>query len=401
MSKISTPLLARSPSRTRNQPASVATRRILVVARWPLGGIRTHLAYNAPVLTEAGYRCTFVGPADPSLVTLQETVGHLPDAEFVGVPLSGKSCRLWPVVRSLLRSGDFNLIHSHGLTAGVHAVVGNFGFGVPHLATVHDPLRDEQFVGWKGWCKRWLMARLVARIDRLVCVTEDIRDNLAEYLPVLKKRPSSLVTIANGLLMDPYREMFGEASGELRRELGIGSETTLIGFLGRFMEQKGFLPLLEAIKLLLDQGAPRHFHLLAVGSADREREYRKAIARLGLVDWVTITPFVPDVREVLRQLDLLVIPSLWEASSLVGMEAMAAGVPVLGTDCIGLREVLRDTPSRMVKAGDVADLCKGLREALASPWLEEARMFAREAWDRFDNDPSARRLVKLYGELAA
>src|SRR5262249_8436211 len=99
-------------------------------------------------------------------------------------------------------------------------------------------------------------------------------------------------------------------------------------------------------------------------------------------------------------LDLLVVPSLWEASSLLSMEAMAAGVPVLGTDCIGLREVLRDTPSRMVRTGDEEDLTRGLREALADPWTLEARDFAAEACDRFDNAHSARKLLTLYTEMA-
>jgi glycosyltransferase involved in cell wall biosynthesis len=110
--------------------------------------------------------------------------------------------------------------------------------------------------------------------------------------------------------------------------------------------------------------------------------------------------FVPDVLPLLRQLDLLVVPSLWEASSLVSMEAMAAGVPVLGTDCIGLREVLRDTPSRAVRAGDEVDLCRGLRQALARPWAAAARAFAAEACERFDNARAAGRLLELYAALA-
>jgi glycosyltransferase involved in cell wall biosynthesis len=83
------------------------------------------------------------------------------------------------------------------------------------------------------------------------------------------------------------------------------------------------------------------------------------------------------------------------------MEAMAAGVPVLGTDCHGLREILRDTPSRTVKTGDPAALECGLREALADLWTGEAREFAPQAQRRFDNRRSARRLLELYDELAA
>jgi glycosyltransferase involved in cell wall biosynthesis len=109
---------------------------------------------------------------------------------------------------------------------------------------------------------------------------------------------------------------------------------------------------------------------------------------------------VPDVTPVLEQLDLVVVPSLWEASSLVSMEAMCAGVPVLGSDCPGLREVLRGTPSRTVRTGDVAALEVGMREALAGLWTDAARAYAPAARQRFDVRQSARRLVELYDTLA-
>jgi glycosyltransferase involved in cell wall biosynthesis len=106
-----------------------------------------------------------------------------------------------------------------------------------------------------------------------------------------------------------------------------------------------------------------------------------------------------DVQPLLRQLDLLAVPSLWEASPLLPMEAMVAGVPVLGTDCIGLREVLRDTPSRMVRAGSVDQLYRGLRAALEEPRTEAARAFAGAARVRFDNRLSAQLLIELFSDL--
>jgi glycosyltransferase involved in cell wall biosynthesis len=167
------------------------------------------------------------------------------------------------------------------------------------------------------------------------------------------------------------------------------------------MEQKGFLPLLEALQQLLTGPQVPLFHLVAVGSGDFEREYLKQVRLRGLSDQVTFLDFTPDVRPVLSQLDLLVVPSLWEASSLVSMEAMAAGVPVLGTDCIGLREVLRGTPSRVVRAGDPAALGRGLRDALERPWTDEARAFVPRACARFDNAQYARRLLELFDRALA
>ena len=52
-----------------------------------------------------------------------------------------------------------------------------------------------------------------------------------------------------------------------------------MGFLGRFMEQKGFLVLLDALDCLVRQPLPRPFHLVAVGSDDYEREYREEASR--------------------------------------------------------------------------------------------------------------------------
>jgi glycosyltransferase involved in cell wall biosynthesis len=185
----------------------------------------------------------------------------------------------------------------------------------------------------------------------------------------------------------------------LREELGIGAGPLLVGFLGRFMPEKGFPLLLDAVERLVCEGRAPAFHVVAFGSGDYRREYAKAVGRRGLGGYVTLLEFVPDVRPVLRQLDLVVVPSLWEASSLVSMEAMAAGVPVLGSDCAGLREVLRGTPSRVVRAGDAEALCCGLEVSLANLWTEAARAYAPAARERFDNARTAGRLTALYGEL--
>ena len=377
-------------------PALGEDRRVLVVVRFPLGGIRTHVLYNYPTLADHGYRFTFVAPADSALDTFAESLRDLEGAEFVGVPARGPHCRLWPAVRRLARSGRFALLHSHGFTAAVHGALANFGLGLPHLATIHDALRPAHFPGLKGRVKRALVGHLANRIDTLVPVSEDIRANLLDYLPPLRRRADRLVTIPNGIDAAHYTQAAKSADGQLRARLGFGPRTRLVGFLGRFMEQKGFLPLLEALQQLLAGPPCPFFHLVAVGSGDFEREYRKQVRERGLSDHVSFLDFLPDVRPVLSQLDLLVVPSLWEASSLVSMEAMAAGVPVLGTDCIGLREVLRGTPSRVVRAGDPAALCRGLRDALERPWADEARDFVPRACARFDNAQYARRLLELF-----
>jgi glycosyltransferase involved in cell wall biosynthesis len=371
-----------------------------VVARWPVGGIRTHLQYAYPFLAECGHRFTFVGPADDSLDGLARTLRGLGDCEYVGVPIHKGRCPLWSTTRRLLRSGRFGLIHSHGFTAAVHAVAANLGLGVPHLTTLHDVLRPAHFSGWRGPLKRWLMARAIRRITAVVSVSADVQANLLEFLPSVARGPCRLVTIPHGIDTGHYRPATRPESS-LRERLGLTAGTCVVGFLGRFMEQKGFTPwLLESLQRLKAAGTTRPFRLVAVGSGDCRLRYLREVADRGLADVVSVLDFVPDVLPVLRQLDLLVVPSLWEASSLLSMEAMAVGVPVLGSDCIGLREVLHDTPSHMVPTGDVAALARALGEAIARPWTAEAAAYVPVARARFDIVPAGRRLAELVAGLA-
>jgi glycosyltransferase involved in cell wall biosynthesis len=398
MSTLPPPVLSRPGGLGLKPRRVVGERRVLVVVRWPVGGIRTHVLYNYPAAVAEGYRFTFVGPADNTFDSFAAGLDGLPGCEFIGAPVRGSRCRLAGTVRQQLRTGQFALMHAHGLTAAMQAAAANIGIGLPHVATVHDVLRLEQFRGVRGWFKRRAMERILRPLQFIVCVGQDVRANMLEFLPGLPGE--RLVVIPNGIDIDRFA-YYSTSSDDLRDRLGLEPGVALLGFLGRFMEQKGFVPLLAALEKLLRQGPSRPFHLVAVGSGDFEREYRAEVKRRGLLDHVSMTGFLMDVRPILRQLDLLVVPSLWEASPLLPMEAMSAGVPVLGTDCLGLREVLRDTPARMVRTRDVDDLCRGLVDALTCPRTEEAREFAPAARARFDNRPSARLLLELFADLAA
>jgi glycosyltransferase involved in cell wall biosynthesis len=82
------------------------------------------------------------------------------------------------------------------------------------------------------------------------------------------------------------------------------------------------------------------------------------------------------------------------------MEAMTAGVPVIGSDCIGLREVLRNTPSTMFPTGDAAALADAIRREIFSPTRETARAFTAVAAQRFDVRKRAAEMEQVIVALA-
>ncbi len=383
-------------------------KRVLAVMRHPLGGIRTYILYNYPTLIDAGYRFTFVAPKSERFDALQDELRDWPGVEFAEISVHGQDYKPYSPLkfmslRRLLKSHKPCLIHSHGFNAGAAVALANIGIGVPHLFTSHDVIRPEaQFPGIAGRLKLRVFGYLLSRADKIVAVTHDAKQNHLQHLPALRKNPNKLQTIVHGIDVARFRNgRATQADPALRASLGIDQESVLLGFLGRFMEQKGFLVLVEALDRMLATGPPsRKFHLLAVGSGDFEVKYRAEVERrVRLKGCVTFTDHVPDVMPVFREIDVLVMPSLWEACGLLAMEAMSAGVPVLGTDCVGLREVLVDTPSMAIPAGNPEALAEALKTAIESPWTQAAREFVPEAQRIFDVRSAADKLLQLFEEV--
>jgi glycosyltransferase involved in cell wall biosynthesis/SAM-dependent methyltransferase len=379
---------------------STVEGRVLVVVRYPVGGIRTYILYNYPILAQAGYRFTFVGPAETSFRAFSNELQSWEHTQFVEAPVVRGKCQLRFVVRRLLPEGRFSLIHSQGFTSGTEAVLANLGVGVPHVNTVHDVIRANQFPGLRGRLKLLVVGLLLAQTDVIIAPSEDARGNLFQYYPALRFRRHRVATVLHGIDVSRFQRRDCSGVDRLRGRLGLAPDVFLMGFFGRFMEQKGFLILIDAMERLLAEGAPRPFHLVAVGSGDYIRECRAEIARRAcLQGHISFLDYTPDITPILRQVELVVMPSLWEACPLLPMEAMCAGIPVLGSNCVGLREVLRGSPSRMVPAGDSAALAAAIRNALVSPWNDEAQAYASQARTRFDVRQSAGKLRALFDQV--
>ena len=132
-----------------------------------------------------------------------------------------------------------------------------------------------------------------------------------------------------------------KSSAELKDRWGVGEGETLFCLVGRFMEQKGVIHLIEAVAKLV--GAEEHtppFRVLMVGDGGFIGEYKKIIADRKLDRQFIFTGFIPEVRPILAAVNAIVVSSLWEASSLVSLEAFSVGCPVIASNCIGLREVV-------------------------------------------------------------
>lgn len=95
---------------------------------------------------------------------------------------------------------------------------------------------------------------------------------------------------------------------------------------------------------------------------------QKAVRDRGLKQQISFLGSRDDVRALMAEADAFVLPSEFEGLPLVLLEAMAAGLPVIGTRVCGIREVIRDgVCGRLVPAADPAALGLAILEALLNP----------------------------------
>jgi glycosyltransferase involved in cell wall biosynthesis len=143
-------------------------------------------------------------------------------------------------------------------------------------------------------------------------------------------------------------------------------ESRVLGVVGRLSQEKGHRFLIAAMPEIL-AGEPRA-QLLIVGAGPLEAALRAQVEALDLSEHVRFLGHVQDVVSAFARIDILVVPSLSESFSLVTIEGMMMGLPVVGATAGGLPEVIIEGQTGLlVPPGDSAALARACQYLLSNP----------------------------------
>ena len=189
-------------------------------------------------------------------------------------------------------------------------------------------------------------------------------------------------------------------STELRSKLQL--EVFTIGYLGRFVIEKGIMDLLQAVSLINSD-----FNLLLVGSGKLRHKIKEKGRRLGLLEKIRIVDSISSsqVPYYLNCMDCLVLPSRttrkWkEQFGRVLTEAMSCEVPVIGSDSGEIPNVIGDC-GLVFKEGDVDDLSSKITLLIDDEELrlELAKKGRHRVLDNFTQEKAARETYKIYQKM--
>ncbi|MEV6961275.1 glycosyltransferase [Streptomyces sp. NPDC051207] len=248
-----------------------------------------------------------------------------------------------PRLVRLIRSGRYDLVHTHLYRACLYGRLAARLAGVRAVVATEHSLGDSQMEG------RPLtpgVRALYLAGERLGRTTVAVSPTVAARLTRWGVPAPRIAVVPNGIDVDRFR--FDPAvRHRTRRRLGLPEDAYVVGSIGRLTAGKRFDTAVRALARL-----PGDCWLLLVGGGPEENVLRRVAHEAGVADRVLLTgerPGLPDgspgpgLPALAAAMDVLVSPSPEEAFGLAVVEALASGLPVLYTSCPALEDLPRHT----------------------------------------------------------
>jgi sugar transferase (PEP-CTERM/EpsH1 system associated) len=299
--------------------------------------------------------------------------------------------RLWRTLFKLRPA----IVHTRNLAALEMQVIAALIPGVKRVHGEHG--RDIHDID--GTNKKYNLLRKALRplVHRYIAVSQDLAQWLAQVVEV---PTTKIKQIYNGV----DQQVFAPGSAEVSAPVGfMVDDAQVIGTVGRLVEVKDQRTLIEAFdRLVKVESTPKKLRLVIVGDGPMYQTLCDKITELGLSEYVWMPGDREDIPDLLRMMDLFVLPSLGEGISNTLLEAMATGLPLIATRVGGNPELIEEgINGYLVPVGDTEVLSCDLKKILADPKalalygensLHKVRQF-------FDWDRTVEQYLAVYDQL--
>ncbi len=297
--------------------------------------------------------------------------------------------RLWRLIRFISKE-KFDLIHTHLSYANILGSVAGFFTRTPVVATLHSTGYDPDqhsvlFQIIENICLRYL-------VTRIVVVGDSVRDAYAN-----RTGHRRLDLIHNGV---PTQELASiEIRQNLRREIVGDPARCVIITVGRFVQAKGYEDMIDAF-LIIHRKHPEAVLVMA-GSGILFTKIQMKVKELHLTDSVFLLGERNDIPQLLAASDVFASSSNREGLPVAVLEAMMAGLPIVGTNVGDMARIVTDEIGRIVPSYHPEMLAEALDELLDAPGKMPimGKVAHLRAMREFSVEPWMARHAALYKEI--
>lgn len=317
-----------------------------------IGGITSYVLTLSTGLKKRGHN-VYIASSGGSLLSrfIEKGIDYIPIPIKTKKEVSPKILASMFKLKDALKSHHIDIIHSNSRTTQVLGCLLSKKINIPHIFTCH------------GFFKKRLLRKIFPCWGQvIIAISEPVKEHLIKDFKVDEK---NIVVIHNGVDIEKFKRTTEDGRRTTKSIFGL-SDGPAIGIVARLSDVKGHLYLIEAMQDVLT--IIPWAQLLIVGEGKMKEELVKLSQTLGIEKNVFFVPEVHDTSDVLSAMDVFVMPSLKEGLGLALMEAMASGLPVIGSDIGGIKSLIKDGfNGLLIKPADVGQLSKAILSLLQNP----------------------------------
>jgi glycosyltransferase involved in cell wall biosynthesis len=289
-----------------------------------------------------------------------------------------------------------HIVHTHTSKAGILGRWAAWFCRIPII--VHTPHGHVFWGYFSPWQTRLfvLLERWAARITTaIVTLTPQEKEDHLRFRIAPKEK---FTVIHSGVDLQTFRADLYPPS-ETKALLGIPSEMTVVGTVGRLTPVKGQEVLIRAASELISRG--EKIFLVLLGDGELRRHLEDLSYRLDIAGYVRFLGWRPDVAQVMAACDIFCLPSRNEGMGKVLVEAMAMGKPIIASSIGGIPDIVRSGENGiLVPAGDAAAWAEAIAHLCRDP--EERRRMGDAGMQMapcYSSEEMIKRIDRLYEEL--
>ncbi len=350
-----------NPGNGPKETSHLPMRILQINTNYLPGGIQRHVLDLSAYLREAGHRVLLAGDGgdwapsedDPEFLHLA-----LDRIAGTGGSVFRRMAEILPEARKLrraIKAEGIQLVHAHETAPAILARLATMGLGIPVVFTYHgsEPDRIASVSRTARRCADLVISPSRTSLNHLV----------AKGLPAERTR-------VIGLGVHPMPQVDAAVAAAKRAELLGDNGRFLIASLSRLDPQKGIDMMIEVARKISDR---RDDVVFAIGGHGPLQDLVDSWTQVtGVSRNVKFLGPVSNVAEVLAASDIYLLTSRWEALPISIVEAFQSGLPVIATDCGGVRELVNDEVGVVLPVADTSAIAEAIIKLLDSDELRGA-----------------------------
>lgn len=369
-----------------------------IITHLEVGGAQDNTLYTLEKINRNKFNITLAANLSGEFLNRAESIY---DLKLIHIPsLQTKVRPLYDIISliylvKIIKTGQYDIIHTHSTKPGV---LGRIASTITRTPLIVHTVHGFAFHDFMPVIQRKILISVEKWMnllsDHLIAVS---KLNIKKMLKLNLTKSHLVTNIYSGIDLNKFNNR--NYNQKIIDELKLTSGYKLVGFIGRYSNQKDPLCLLAAVNNLIKEFSNVHF--LFVGGGDLKAEMVDYISQNDLNKYVTIWDYREDIIQILDSLDLFVISSIYEGIGRSLTEAMAKGIPVVATNVEGIPEiVIKNKTGRLVPPRSPELLAKAMKDALINNKKSKtlAQIGQKQIREHFDVDEMVRKIEKVYEE---